>query len=70
VHHSCMFIRSFSTKTEGRSREIEIVTHPGHIVVARLVVVCTGQHTGSIFCGDPKGNYHPLAQPPQFDVLG
>jgi hypothetical protein len=59
-----MFIGSFSTKTEGRARVIEIVTHPGHIIVARLVIMCTGHHLGAVFCEDAEGNYNHLAEPP------
>lgn len=58
-----MFIGLFFTKTERHARVIEIVTHPSHIIVARLVIMCTGHYIGAIFCEDIEGNYNHLAEP-------
>lgn len=62
-----MFIGSFSVKTIGRARSIDIVTYPDHQVVARLVVVCTGHQVGSVFCEDAAGG--PLIHLPPFHVM-
>lgn len=62
-----MFIGSFSSKNVGRRREIKIVTVPGHVTVANLVIRCTGHFIGSVYCTDAQGG--PWNHPPEVDVL-
>jgi hypothetical protein len=62
-----MLIGSFSVKTVGHARSIDIVNYPNHQVVARLVIVCTGHQVGSVFCEDAAGG--PFIHPPPFRVL-